>query len=718
MADRRVEIDIVAEDHASSVMDGIGGSADGVAGSVGKLGSLAKGAAAGAGLAIGAALMKGIGDAIDATDTQARLEVKLGATGERAGELGDLAGQLYADNFGESLGDVSNALVAVERDLGDFADTAAGGVEGMTQKVLTLSDVFEQDLGQATRAVSQMLRTGLASSADEALDLLTVGFQSGADKAGDLLDTVTEYSTQFRNAGLSGEQALGLISQGLADGARDADIVADAIKEFTIRAVDGSKLTADGFKMIGLNAGQMASDIGAGGDRANAALDLTLDRLSEIEDPVLRSQAAVALFGTQAEDLGQALFALDPSSAVDALGQVGGAAQKAVDTMGDTPAAKIESFKRKFTQAFTEMGGAAITFAEQVPGAVRSAAAEMDITAQDLTAFTDDIRTQIVPAFRDDLLPAMQAFGEAVRPIAGFIGETLGPVVTGTFEHIVDVIKGALEAITGLLNVFSGILTGDWSKMWDGLGQIASGGKTVLVSLGEQTVTKITAVFKLGAGTVTGIFRTMNDGAVSAVRGLPGQLASLGSSAVTQFTGALRTGVAAARIVATSIGSSITGAARAIPGQMASIGGQIVSGLVSGIRNAAGAVYDAAARVVASIPAAIRRLMGISSPSRVTRELGANIMSSLGLGMDDERAGVEAAWESVTLRPPVASVTRLAGRYGGGSPAPTVLVNVTAGAVGNEQYLARVITEALDRANIRGYAIGAPGGLRMTAGAA
>src|SRR5690606_31363374 len=70
-----------------------------------------------------------------------------------------------------------------------------------------------------------------------------------------------------------------------------------------------------------------AAQIGAGGEQASAGLQTVIDRLGEMEDPVEREAAAVALFGTQAEDLGQALFALDPSSAADGLGEVAGAAE-------------------------------------------------------------------------------------------------------------------------------------------------------------------------------------------------------------------------------------------------------------------------------------------------------------------------------------------------------------------------------------------------------
>jgi phage-related protein len=81
-----------------------------------------------------------------------------------------------------------------------------------------------------------------------------------------------------------------------------------------------------------------------------------------MKNPVDQAAAATALFGTQSEDLGKALFALDPSSAVSALGQVGGAADKMATTLHDTPAAALEKFKRDAQLKLAEVGGTIVQF--------------------------------------------------------------------------------------------------------------------------------------------------------------------------------------------------------------------------------------------------------------------------------------------------------------------------------------------------------------------
>lgn len=312
--------------------------------------------AGGAALAVGA-LVAGVGEALDQGKITAKLGAQLGATPAEAEKYGQIAGNLYA---GAITTDFQQAADAIKATMGSGLlppEATNAQIEGVSTKVADLANTFDQDLGGVTNAVSQMLRTGLASSADEAFDVLTVGFQSSANKADDLLDTFNEYGTQFRKAGLDGATAMGLLDQAIQAGARDSDVAADAIKEFSIRAVDGSKTTAAGFQALGLNADDMAAKFAQGGKSASGALDTTLDKLRGIKDPVKQSQAAVALFGTQAEDLGSALLAMDPSKAAKGIGDVGGAADKLGTSLHDNAGAEVEKFKRGLQQGFVEFLG-------------------------------------------------------------------------------------------------------------------------------------------------------------------------------------------------------------------------------------------------------------------------------------------------------------------------------------------------------------------------
>ena len=311
-----------------------------------KLGGV-KGLMAGAGLAGGAAFAAALTKGLDATAAQGKLKAQLGLTATESKRIGGVAGKLYADAYGESMEDVNAAVKSVIQNMDGMRAASSSDLQKTTARAMTLANVLDEDVGGVTNAVAQLMRNKLAKNTTEAFDLITKSTQSGINKSEDLLDTINEYSTQFREVGLSGPKAMGLIGQAIRAGARDADTAADAIKEFAIRSKTASDPnTIAGFKALGLNVKQMVATFAGGGPAADKAFRVVIERLKQMEDPVKRNETAVALFGTKAEDLGKSLYALDPTTAVQSLGQLKGATDQASRAMGETSAAQFEKWKR------------------------------------------------------------------------------------------------------------------------------------------------------------------------------------------------------------------------------------------------------------------------------------------------------------------------------------------------------------------------------------
>ncbi|MET9313830.1 phage tail tape measure protein [Kribbella sp. NPDC003505] len=289
-----------------------------------------------AGAALGGGLIAGFTKALDLEDARGKLKAQLGLTGPESKKAGKIAGDLYKQAYGDSISDVNDVLKDVfQSGLASIGDSE-NKIQGVAQAAFTLSQVMGEETLPITRAVSQMLKTGLAKNSKEAFDVLTRGQQLGINKSEDLLDTFNEYGTQFRKLGLNAADALGLMNQLLQGGARDSDVAADAIKEFSIRAIDGSTATAQGFKLLGLNADDMAKKIAAGGPTARTAFGQVLTAVNSISDPVKRNAAGVALFGTQWEDLGAAVKNANLSTAAKSLGDLAGATSRANDDMTTT----------------------------------------------------------------------------------------------------------------------------------------------------------------------------------------------------------------------------------------------------------------------------------------------------------------------------------------------------------------------------------------------
>ncbi|MFF8264069.1 phage tail tape measure protein [Streptomyces virginiae] len=312
---------------------------------------------AAAGVAAGAVLMKGITEAIEQAGVTSKLQAQLGATTKEAGKYGEIAGKLYSKGLTSSFQEGADAIRAVVNAGLISPDATNAQLESLSAKMSDVATVFGTDMSLQTQAVAAMFKNGLAPDAEAALDLITVGFQKLGPNAEDLLDTFQEYSIQFKKLGIDGEEALGLFQQGIAAGARDTDIIADAFKEFSIRAVDMSTTSQDAYKALGLEAEEMSLQIAKGGDVAGAGLQVVLDRLRSMPDPVAQNAAAVGLFGTQAEDLGSALFALNPNTAIDGFGKITGAAGELGKTIHSGPAHELEVFYRGLKQGFVEVLG-------------------------------------------------------------------------------------------------------------------------------------------------------------------------------------------------------------------------------------------------------------------------------------------------------------------------------------------------------------------------
>ena len=320
-------------------LTGAGGKGGLIGGTIGAAFSLAGLSAAGLFVA---ALQAGVQRQHALNLTQARL----GVDDATMAKIGTAAGRAYVNTFGESVAqNADTARIAIQSGLLDPGATTQA-TQGVIEQLSGVSEIMGEEIPDVARAAGQAVKTGLADNATEAMDLFVASSRNGLNISHDLLDTVNEYGTQFRKLGIDGPEAMGLVNQAIQGGARDADVAADAIKEFAIRAVDGSASTTQAFTELGLNADDIAHKFAEGGSAAHDATQQIFQGLRNIDDPLTRSRVGVALFGTQWEDLGAAFDSFDLSTAAASLGQVGGAAQSAMDKISNDAAGSIESAKR------------------------------------------------------------------------------------------------------------------------------------------------------------------------------------------------------------------------------------------------------------------------------------------------------------------------------------------------------------------------------------
>lgn len=224
---------------------------------------------------------------------------KTGASADEIDSLNQSMENVYANNFGESIEDVANAMATVRQNTKLTGDE----LEATTQYAILMRDTFEFEVNESTRTAKMLMDT-YGISAKDAYNLIAQGAQNGLDKNGDLLDTINEYSAHFSGLGIGAEDMFNMLVNGAENGTFSVDKLGDTVKEFGIRVKDESKGTMEAFSQLGLDADDMSLKFAQGGETANEALKEVTTALFSMDDPLTQNQVGVALFGTMWEDLG------------------------------------------------------------------------------------------------------------------------------------------------------------------------------------------------------------------------------------------------------------------------------------------------------------------------------------------------------------------------------------------------------------------------------
>ncbi|CAM2785690.1 MULTISPECIES: phage tail tape measure protein [Streptomyces] len=684
------------------------GAADGTAGAGEKIGgrlqgmkAAVAGGAAALGAAAGAALVMAMGEALDQSRIVGRLGAQLGATPAEAKKYGEIAGSMYANAVTEDFQGAADAISATMRSglLPPGATNAQ--IESISTKVSDLASTFDLDLGQTANAVGQIMKTKLAPNADEALDVMTRGMQKMGPRADDLMDTFNEYSTQFRQLGIDAKTATGLMSQGLKAGARDTDVVADSLKEFVLIAQGGGDEANKAFAAIGLSGEEMQRVFSKGGPKAKEALDKVFDGLRKIKDPTERSTLALTLFGTKSEDTQKALMALDPSSAADALGKVGGAADKMGNSLRDNAGTKVEKFKRTLQQGFVEfLGGKVLPalekFRQNFGGAFSGIGKKLGEFWEEIAPHLEKLQGvfgKISAAFSGE--GSKGGLGEKVGEALGQVAQIIQDVVTLIDETwtkhgdsimeiarvvwgaIGEYVSAAMQYIKGIIEIVTGLISGDWGKVWQGIKDVTGGMWGMLIAVVKGALQLLKATLKMALKFVGQLiadgWQWAVDKTKSKWRGLidwftniPSWLAEkVGPLAKKLSDVAARAGKAFKDWLVRKFREAVDWA-RGLPDRLVRAvgdtknlligkGKDVIRGLLSGIKSMGSWLKSKLISFAKNmIPGPIAKALGIHSPSRVmAQSVGRWIPAGIVRGIESGRGPLDSAMRSLVTPPPV-----------------------------------------------------------------
>lgn len=375
---------------------------------------------------------EGINKAVDAFkelategDTSlAMLSARTGATAQELEGFEDVMYEVYNSNYGDSLGDVSEKLSTVIQ-MTDNLDKAS--LAQITKNAIALEDVFGFDVVESLRAANS-LTDQFGISAEQAFNLIVQGAQKGLNQNDDLLDTINEYSVQFRNAGYSADDMFNMLANGAETGTWSIDKLGDAVKEFNIRMSDG---TANEYlEQLGLNTEEVIAQFNKGGPEAQAAIGDIMEALQECDDATLQYQAGVGLFGTMWEDLGV--------DTVASLMDTQGAIQSTSDAMAQLDSAAYDTLESSLSQLGRTIKSEVVQpVAEELTPAMKEA--------------VDYVNANVAPAV-DWISSHLPEIGLAL----GTLSAVLVAMNWGSLVAQFGKIKGAITGFTTALGAVSG----------------------------------------------------------------------------------------------------------------------------------------------------------------------------------------------------------------------------------------------------------------------
>ena len=377
-----------------------------------------------------------------------------GAAGAELENLRDVMENVYADNFGEDVADVADAVALVNRNM---ANLDQNGLTAATEGALALRDAFEYDVEESTRA-AEAIRKNFGSSAEEAFSLIAAGAQNGLDYSGELIDTINEYSSQFAKLGFDADGMFNILQAGADGTAWNLDKVGDAIKEFSIRAIDGSDTTVEAFASLGYNAEELMATFAAGGEGANDAFFDVLDTIMAVDDQVERDALGVALFGTQWEDLGvEAMEAMANASQAaydtgDALEQINQVKYNDLDSAIQGIGRQIEV---ALLPAADAMYQSLMSNMPEISAAIEEVSPVVAEIAEDFADWAGGAISEGLPVLVDGIKDFADWAGKAyekAKPFLNFLWEHKGTVLA--IAAGLRILGPAIGAVTTAMNAF------------------------------------------------------------------------------------------------------------------------------------------------------------------------------------------------------------------------------------------------------------------------
>lgn len=594
-----------------------------------------------------------------------------------------MAGKALYD-LGARFDDVEDTIRVGTGATGEHLD---GLVDSAKNVATTIPTSFEQ---AGTTIADVNTRMGLTGTTLEtvASQYLEAGRILGEEVS------ITDTSAAFASFGLEGENlskgldTLFQVSQATGVGmnalAGDVQKHAPVLRELGLSFSDSAALIG-GFNKAGLDGDKIIASMGktmitmaTPGESARATftrITSEIDAFIESGDRAAALDLAGKAFGTKGAP--QMIAAIEDGQIAfsDLMNQVGATGDTILGVGAETQdaAEKWEILKNKGLAALEPL-------ASKIFGGVGDALDWVltQVDAFDMGAFLE--ANPWVESLATNVTNFATALGDFLMPII----QTVAPYVMDAVTIIGTYLGDLFNVVSEVIGFIGAILQGDWSTAWEHAQGIVEAGKTLIVNY------------------VSG----MKDFLVNIFSNIGSSIGARWSAAWDYVKTAASNGINAAVDYVKALPGRAADAISSGASWLYNAGRDMIQGMINGITDMAGRIYDQAVAVVENAVTGVKSFLGIQSPSRLFKEIGAYTGEGLALGITSKKGMVQSAFNDLVAPPALPTYDvgvnlRPYDRHAHATPTSGDVINITVNGALDPVAVAAQIEQMLERSRRR-----------------
>lgn len=360
-----------------------------------------------------------------------------------------------------------------------------------------------------------------------------------------------------------------------------------------------------------------------------------------------------------------------------------------------TESIKVQARYGLLMQATDKWAGDFANTSDQLANSTRIAQAQFKEAQAELGDALLPVMEDVVNMTRASLIPLLSQLAPVFAQVGGSVGivlpvvvgliEKLAPLVAKILPLLVEVSGQVVSAILALADPMIVLLEAAITPLLDILGPLIdqlAGALAPALEVAAELVLALVPVIDLlipfielagillgvaadvlGKGLATGlrILTDLLNIAIGAIRPFVEWIGGLADLLSGALSGALGGVIDWFTNLPTVIYEAVRGAAT----WLVDTGKDLITGFIDGIKSMAGRIVQAIKDwVINKIPGPIKSFFGISSPSKLMAQYGADISRGMALGIRQEAGAVARAVDSLLVPPPRVGVSAFSGTNG------------------------------------------------------